>query len=458
MMRIYTLARWFSTVALSFYSILRLYTEPTWWSESIFYNLVGITAIFSILSSNVPENSIGKRSVSVALLAWTVGSITSSIDSFFGIELSLFSEISYAAFYPLAIFGAIRSLRNQEKSGRLEALDTLVIALSGTTLLASFFLKPASDEIAGTQFEVFMTIIYPVANLILLLTVLGTVILQRLSARNLLFLLGVITYAASDFYYLWLSQTGSYVYGTWSDAGWLLGFVIISHSYWFPFDEEEKPRSFNPAIVAVALLLSSIILAIEVLRPDYFPRFVLIPAFATIGLAFTRMAVAMSDARRIGDERKLARTDELTGLANRRRFLAEFENFTKQPGSLLILDLDGFKPVNDRLGHEAGDQLLAQVARRFERVIPSGALLARLGGDEFGVLIPGNEGVEIAVALRASIAYPFRIFGEVIKLDVSIGEVFQAGGGESQGMLRLADEAMYRAKREGLGIASAASS
>ncbi|MFM7874904.1 MAG: hypothetical protein ACKO8Y_09890, partial [Actinomycetota bacterium] len=143
-MRIYTLARWFSTVALSFYSILRLYTEPTWWSESIFYNLVGITAIFSILSSNVPENSIGKRSVSVALLAWTVGSITSSIDSFFGIELSLFSEISYAAFYPLAIFGAIRSLRNQEKSGRLEALDTLVIALSGTTLLASFFLKPAS--------------------------------------------------------------------------------------------------------------------------------------------------------------------------------------------------------------------------------------------------------------------------------------------------------------------------
>ena len=103
---------------------------------------------------------------------------------------------------------------------------------------------------------------------------------------------------------------------------------------------------------------------------------------------------------------------------------------------------------------EAGDQLLVQVARRFERVIPRGALLARLGGDEFGALIPGNEGFEIAVALRASLAYPFRIQGEEIKLDVSIGEVFQEGGGESRALLRLADEAMYRAKREGLGITS----
>lgn len=454
MMRIYTSARWFSTISLAFYLILRLYTEPTWWSELIFYNLVALTSILAVLASPIPENSMGKRSLSFALLAWTVGSIASSIDSFFGVELTLISEISYAAFYPIAIFGSIRSLRHVEKSGRLEIIDTFVIALSGTTLISSFFLKPASEEIAGTQFQVFFTIIYPVANLILLITVLGIVILQKIKVRNLLFLLGIATFAASDFYYLWLSQSGAYIYGSWSDVGWLLGFVIIGHSYWFPSDEEEKPKSFNPAIVAIALFLSSLILAIEVLSPDYFPRFVLIPAFATIALAFTRMAVAMSDARRIGDERALARTDELTGLANRRRFLAEFDEFSKSPGSLLILDLDGFKPVNDRLGHEAGDQLLVQVARRFERVIPRGALLARLGGDEFGALIPGNEGFEIAVALRASLAYPFRIQGEEIKLDVSIGEVFQEGGGESRALLRLADEAMYRAKREGLGITS----
>ncbi len=73
------------------------------------------------------------------------------------------------------------------------------------------------------------------------------------------------------------------------------------------------------------------------------------------------MAVAMADARKMSEI--LARTDELTGLANRRRFIAEFEEFQRSPGSLLILDLDGFKPVNDQLGHDVGDQLLAQVAR-----------------------------------------------------------------------------------------------
>ena len=453
-MRIYTLARWFSTIALISYLILRLYTEPTWWSEVIIYNLIAAGTAFAILTSRIPENSIGKISLSCALLAWTLGSISSAIDSFFGVELSTISEISYAAFYPLAIYGAIRSLLNQGKSARLEVIDTLVIAFSGSTLLATLFLRPAQNELSGTQLEVFLTIIYPVANLILLLTVLLIVILEGIKWRNFLFLIGISIFVASDFYYIYLSQWGTYNYGSWSDAGWLLGFVVLAHSFWFASEEEEKQRSHSSFVVTVALLLSLLILAISVLHPEYFPRFVLLPAFATIALAIIRMIVAMSDARRIGEERALARTDELTGLANRRRFLAEFEEFSKGAGSLLILDLDGFKPVNDRLGHEAGDQLLAQVAHRFQRVIPKAALLARLGGDEFGALIPGNEGFEIAVALRASLAYPFRIVGESIKLDVSIGEVFQGGGGESQAMLRLADEAMYRAKREGIGICS----
>lgn len=453
-MRIYTLARWFSTIALISYLILRLYTEPTWWSEVIIYNLIAAGTAFAILTSRIPENSIGKISLSFALLAWTLGSISSAIDSFFGVELSTISEISYATFYPLAIYGAIRSLLNQGKSARLEVIDTLVIAFSGSTLLATLFLRPAQNELSGTQLEVFLTIIYPIANLILLLTVLLIVILEGIKWRNFLFLIGISIFVASDFYYIYLSQWGTYNYGSWSDAGWLLGFVVLAHSFWFASEEEEKQRSHSPFVVTVALLLSLLILAISVLHPEYFPRFVLLPAFATIALAFIRMIVAMSDARRIGEERALARTDELTGLANRRRFLAEFEEFSKGAGSLLILDLDGFKPVNDRLGHEAGDQLLAQVAHRFQRVIPKAALLARLGGDEFGALIPGNEGFEIAVALRASLAYPFRIVGESIKLDVSIGEVFQGGGGESQAMLRLADEAMYRAKREGIGICS----
>lgn len=125
-------------------------------------------------------------------------------------------------------------------------------------------------------------------------------------------------------------------------------------------------------------------------------------------------------------------------------------------GSLLIMDLDGFKSVNDSLGHGVGDQLLRQVAKRFERALPKDVLLARLGGDEFGVLIPGSEGFEIALALRATLSYPFHIAGHELSIGVSIGEALHRPGEESSlpPLMRRADEAMYQAKRAGSGVVS----
>jgi diguanylate cyclase (GGDEF)-like protein len=167
------------------------------------------------------------------------------------------------------------------------------------------------------------------------------------------------------------------------------------------------------------------------------------------------MGVAINDARNMSNEQILARTDELTGLANRRRFMVDCQEFLKSPGSLLILDLDGFKAVNDSLGHGIGDQLLKQVAIRFQRIMPSDALLARLGGDEFGALIPGSDGIEVARALKATLTYPFHINSNEICLDVSIGEASnEPGSSAAEQLLRRADEAMYEAKRSKLGVVS----
>ncbi len=446
--------RFFPSLTLFLYIAYRFENPPVWWSELFLYNLVLIFLIISILLARVPDDRWGRRGFALALFFWGVGSVTSSIDSFFPTEMTILSETFYSLFYPFALFGLIRALRHQEKSHALELIDTLVIALSGTTLLSTFALKPAGAEIIGSEFEVFLAILYPIGDLVLLLTVLSIVLLQHLTFRNFFILLGVLTYTISDFYYLWASENTFYQFGALTDTGWLIGFILIGLGYWFPADEENRPRSFNPIAVTLALIASSLVLAISVLRPGYFPTFALIPAFATIALAFIRMTVATGDAKKMSDERILARTDELTGLANRRKFLTEYETFVNTSGSLLILDLDGFKPVNDRLGHEIGDQLLRQVAARFNRVMPRTGLLARLGGDEFGALIPGDEGHEVAIAIRATLSYPFQIAGNEIKLSVSIGEALSEPENPKANLLRRADEAMYLAKRSQTGIAT----
>jgi diguanylate cyclase (GGDEF)-like protein len=163
------------------------------------------------------------------------------------------------------------------------------------------------------------------------------------------------------------------------------------------------------------------------------------------------MSIALSQVRNIGHERILARTDDLTTLPNRRRLISEIQSFATRKGALLLLDLDGFKPVNDKYGHEVGDKVLQQVAHRFTRALPNGALLARLGGDEFGILVDGaaESVMEIALALRGTLSYPFVIDGYEIQIGVSIGITENNGADD---LMQRADNAMYSAKRQALGV------
>ena len=117
------------------------------------------------------------------------------------------------------------------------------------------------------------------------------------------------------------------------------------------------------------------------------------------------------------------------------------------------MDLDGFKNINDKLGHEAGDQLLKQVANRFTRVLPSGSQIARLGGDEFGVIatIDLAAASELAQSIRATLSYPISLASEQVKVDVSIGYAPIDLINDSAESLRRADLAMYEAKRSRSG-------
>ena len=150
--------------------------------------------------------------------------------------------------------------------------------------------------------------------------------------------------------------------------------------------------------------------------------------------------------------------DPLTGLANRALFRDRVSHALAlaqrrgHPITVLFLDLDDFKMVNDSLGHAEGDRLLIAAAERFLSCARSTDTVARLGGDEFAILIEGAEGREgLLERLTAAMVHSFSLSGNQVRVTASIGVAAAVGGESADDLLRNADVAMYEAKRHGKG-------
>ncbi len=217
----------------------------------------------------------------------------------------------------------------------------------------------------------------------------------------------------------------------------------------------------------------------------------LLPRFARLNLSGDGMLIALAPVLVIVCERSLlvlpfvgitmaalnwtskasashqreAEEDALTGLPNRRRLQQELEHLTTPStdgsvvGAVILLDLDGFKPVNDRYGHAAGDAVLCEVATRLSARLPGDGLVARLGGDEFAVVLPtvrsAGDALLVGLDLRAALRSPMLIGDAVVEIDGSFGIALLADhpGGVPE-LMAAADRAMYKAKYGGLGITS----
>ncbi len=160
---------------------------------------------------------------------------------------------------------------------------------------------------------------------------------------------------------------------------------------------------------------------------------------------------------------RLALFDGLTGLANRQRMRLSLDQMLAQTAasyrsvSLLLLDLDRFKAVNDTLGHQTGDALLKQVAQRLLRAVGEAGLVGRLGGDEFQVVLPSecsrDRLSELAGSVISALSQPYFIDGSSITIGCSVGiSIAPDDGHDSETLVRNADLALYAAKAEGRGV------
>lgn len=157
---------------------------------------------------------------------------------------------------------------------------------------------------------------------------------------------------------------------------------------------------------------------------------------------------------------RLASRDPLTGLANRHRFQEQLDHeLLRAPRTggavgLMYIDLDGFKAVNDHLGHHAGDALLQQVAARLRECVRATDTVARLGGDEFAIILPvlhqAQDAVHIGEKLLARLAEPYALDADIARISASIGfALHPLDGRNATELIHGADRAMYEAKRHG---------
>jgi diguanylate cyclase (GGDEF)-like protein len=179
-----------------------------------------------------------------------------------------------------------------------------------------------------------------------------------------------------------------------------------------------------------------------------------------LGMMSELIAAAMFHAAKYGSDALFQRAtrDGLTGLANRALFydrlrLAVAQAQRKsQPMAVLMLDMDGLKPINDRHGHRAGDAAIKEIAARLSTLIRQVDTAARLGGDEFGVLLAGvadrDAAHQVGKRITEALARPFSADDTPLQLGASIGiAVYPEDGTEPDGLVHVADQAMYVTKR-----------
>src|SRR4051795_2687774 len=236
----------------------------------------------------------------------------------------------------------------------------------------------------------------------------------------------------------------------------LPGAVAIGVAAWLPQPPRPPTEEFSPVVLAALLTYATIALTLLTVG-----QFTDIDA-VSVSLASVTVLAGMARAGRtvveaLQESRTQALTDDLTGLGNRRQLVDKLHATIESAGergdelALLLIDLDGFKELNDTLGHHAGDEVLRQIGPRLKERLREDDTLARLGGDEFAVILqPGDEATAstAGLRLRAALEESFAVGGIHVHIDASVGiALYPAHAREAMGLLQRADVAMYQAKR-----------
>ena len=372
------------------------------------------------------------------------------------------ADAAYLASYLAFAVGLVVFMRhNGQDQSRSALLDGLVVGLAAGAVAVALWFEPILAQ-SGSRAQVLVGLAYPLCDVVFIVIVIAGLAPQRYRPTRaaMAFMAGAAVFALGDVVYLNQTARSTYQPSTWLELTWTLGILGFAIAPWLPETRRNRdPGDLAPGLLVVPALCALVSLCVIALglSGGVSPLASWL-GMASVAIALARVIYTVRELRRANEAFGQARTDELTQLLNRRGFIEQLDRLlSDDPSSIaLVIDLDGFKEVNDSLGHHAGDVLLGIVGNRFARVLPTGASLARLGGDEFGVAFPGDHATaaDAARALLDTLTNPIALEAISIRVSASIGIACAPEHGTTRDeLLRAADVAMYEAKRHQRGFA-----
>ncbi len=388
--------------------------------------------------------------------------------SVYGIdEYPYYDDLLYLASYPMLAAGVVAFVRARTPSWDLPALlDSLIVTIVAALLLWVYVISEVATAAEDTVLARSVSVAYPSMDLLLITVVLR--LAMGPGARSVPFRLligAMFTMFAADVGYGYLELNGAYVPGGILEVLWLLVVLGLGAAALHPamvgMTQPAEVAGPQLSTARLALLTSASFTAPLLLLAQHLSgshAHIVAGAFACMllfSLTLARMAVLTFAHRRMAD------TDMLTGLRNRRSFTAALAAYdgpdaAKRPGlSLLLLDIDHFKRINDTYGHDGGDRVLATIGALLRGCVRDGDTVARYGGEEFAVLAPGLSAAELdgfADRVRQTIAgTPILVgAGATATVTVSVGGVCREDPAQSpSAVLSHADRRLYAAKNAG---------
>lgn len=411
--------------------------------------------------------TIGVSSWAVGEILWGVQRLVLHTDPFPSV-----ADIAYLV-YPFAACAAL-VLYPGGCTGHSRiriVLDGVIVSVAVFELSWVIVLRGVHQAGAESPTQAALSLAYPITDVLLITVALLALTRARKGHRAVLALLAVgnMLNALSDSSWVYLEAQNSYQEGHFLDVGWLTGLVLIGlaglASLRTPQVEEQPLQAPSPVEMWMPYLPIAVAVAfcIPVLLPMRGSSALVVSSLVLVAAVLARQFLLMGDNQRLLSEvTDQALRDPLTGLANRVLFndrlthAVQLHQRDEQAVTVLSLDLDDFKLVNDSLGHPAGDALLVMVAKRLVSCVRTSDTVARLGGDEFAVLMEGSTRHARLLAQRIARAFeaPFHVEGHDLLIHPSFGLAVASDGDAHTSpdlLLKQADVAMYSAKRSRSG-------